>query len=53
MMAMKTNSSSCYVSSMLIQTNRLLNVSLAKMCLFEINREWQFGVCKHGVCVHA
>ena len=50
---MKTNCGSCYVSSTLIRTNRLLNVSLAKMCLFEISREWQFGVCKHGVCVRA
>ena len=52
-MTMKTNCGSCYVSSTLIRTNRLLNVSLAKMCLFEISREWQFGVCKHGVCVRA
>ena len=30
------------------ETNRLLEISSAKMDLFEIGRELKFGVCSHG-----
>ena len=29
------------------EADKLLNISLAKMGLFGISREWQFSICKH------